>query len=60
MGKGGPKGWCWKCGGPHYASACPKGSPKGGNQAKGKGKGFDGKGGHKGKGDGKTNKGGKG
>ena len=30
-GKGGPKGGCWHCGGPHWASECPnKGGGKGG------------------------------
>ena len=34
--KGGPKGGCWKCGGAHYASNCPKGKGKG-QDGKGKG-----------------------
>ena len=59
MGKGSPKGGCWKCGGPHYASACPKAPPKRGTAAKGKGKELQEKGGFKGKGDGKAGKGGK-
>ena len=50
LGKGGPKGGCWHCGGPHYSNQCPKG--------KGKGAGGKGKGG--GKADGKGSKGGKG
>merc|ERR1712051_42584 len=41
--KGGPKGGCFHCGGPHYAANCTKG--KGKNAYKGKGKGAGGKGG---------------
>ena len=37
QGKGGPKGGCWHCGGPHFASNCPKGGGKGWS-GKGKGK----------------------
>ena len=39
LGKGGPKGGCWTCGGPHYSAQCPhKGNGKGGQTGKGKGK----------------------
>ena len=50
LGRGGPKGGCWNCGGPHYENQCPQ-------KGKGKGKG-NGKGKGKGKGDGKNAKGG--